>query len=75
MLKIDNHNVNFSGQSVKDDVVLASFNASSYGNPELHMNVNIVNYEMDAEAKEMLFADMQSFCEAVINKVSSLEAE
>lgn len=75
MLKIDNHNVNFSGQSMKDDTILASLNASSYGNPELHMNVNIVNYELDTESKEILFADMQSFCAAVIDKVSSLKAE
>lgn len=72
MLKIDNQNVNFSGQSFKDDVVIANFNGSSYGNTDINISVNVYNYNMDAETEEILYADMANFYKEIVNKVKTL---
>lgn len=72
MLRIDNHNMNFSGQSMKDDAPLASFNASYYGSNELNTSVNIMNYNMSEEEKEIFFTDLRAFYDTVMEKVSTI---
>lgn len=75
MLRIDNHNMNFSGQSMKDDISLASFNASYYGNKEINTSVTIVDYKMNEEDKEIFFADLKSFYDAVMDKISAISVQ
>ena len=73
MLKIDNHNVNFAGQSMfHDNSVLASFSASFYGSNDINTSVNIMNYNIDDEAQEILLADISSFYQEVLEKVNML---
>lgn len=72
MLRIDNHNMNFSGQSMKDDVSLASFNASYYGGNDMNASINIMNYKLNEEEKEIFFEDFKAFLNAVIEKASTI---
>lgn len=72
MLKIDNQNINFNGQSIKDDVVLATFNASFFGASEINISSQIIDYAKAEANKEVLIADVANFFEEVIEKISTL---
>lgn len=72
MLRIDNHNMHFSGQSMKDDTPIASFNASYYGSNELNTSVTLVNHNMNEEDKEIFFTDLRAFYDTVMEKISTV---
>lgn len=75
MLKIDNHNIVLTGNSVDYyGMALAHFNASFYGAPEINTTVNIINYNMNDEQKEVFFSDLTNFYQTAIDKVTMITA-
>lgn len=70
MLRIDNHNVNFSGQSFDNEKMLGSFNASYYGNTDIQTSINVADYAMSQEEKEVFLTDVLDFYQEIIEKVS-----
>lgn len=69
MLKMNSHNVNVYGESTHEGKMLASFNASSYGQ-EMSININSISFELSEAEKEIFYADIKSFCESAMEKMA-----
>lgn len=68
-----NMNANFNGSSVKDDVVIATFNASYNGEKNIYIGISVEDHAMFALHKADVDADFKSFTDKVLESVAELE--
>lgn len=68
-----NMNANFNGSSVKDDVVIATFNASYNGEKNIYIGISVEDHTMFALHKAEVDADFKAFTDKVLESVAELE--
>lgn len=68
-----NMNANFNGSSVKDDVVIAIFNASYNGEKNIYIGISVEDHALFALHKADVDADFKAFTDKVLESVAELE--
>lgn len=68
-----NMNANFSGSSVKDNVVIATFNASYNGEKNIYISISVEDHALFAAHKADVDADFKAFTDKVLESVAELE--
>lgn len=68
-----NMNANFNGSSVKDDVVIATFNASYNGEKNIYIGISVEDHALFAAHKAEVDADFLAFTDKVLESVAELE--
>lgn len=68
-----NMNANFNGSSVKDDIVIATFNASYNGEKNIYIGISVENHALFAAHKADVDADFKAFTDKVLESVAELE--
>lgn len=68
-----NMNANFNGSSVKDDTVIATFNASYNGEKNIYIGISVEDHTMFALHKAEVDADFKAFTDKVLESVAELE--
>ena len=68
-----NMNANFNGSSVKDDVVIATFNASYNGEKNIYIGISVEDHSLFALHKADVDADFKAFTDKVLESVAELE--
>lgn len=68
-----NMNANFNGSSVKDDVVIAHFNASYNGEKNIYIGISVEDHALFAAHKADVDADFKAFTAKVLESIAELE--
>ena len=68
-----NMNANFNGSSVKDDTVIAPFNASYNGEKNIYIGISVEDHALFALHKADVDADFKAFTDKVLESVAELE--
>lgn len=68
-----NMNANFNGSSVKDDIVIATFNASYNGEKNIYIGISVEDHALFALHKADVDADLKAFTDKVLESVAELE--
>lgn len=68
-----NMNANFNGSSVKDDVVIAHFNASYNGEKNVYIGISVEDHAFFAAHKADVDADFKAFTDKVLESIAELE--
>ncbi len=68
-----NMNANFNGSSVKDDVVIAHFNASYNGEKNIYIGISVEDHALFAAHKADVDADFKAFTDKVLESIAELE--
>lgn len=68
-----NMNANFNGSSVKDDVVIATFNASYNGEKNIYIGISVEDHALFAAHKAEVDADFAAFTNKVLESIAELE--
>ena len=68
-----NMNANFNGSSVKDDVVIATFNASYNGEKNIYIGISVEDHALFATHKVEVDADFAAFTNKVLESIAELE--
>lgn len=68
-----NMNANFNGSSVKDDVVIATFNASYNGEKNIYIGISVEDHALFALHKAEVDTDFKAFTDKVLESVAELE--
>ena len=66
-------NANFNGSSVKDDTVIATFNASYNGEKNIYIGISVEDHALFALHKAVVDADFKAFTDKVLESVAELE--
>lgn len=68
-----NMNANFNGSCVKDDVVIATFNASYNGEKNIYIGISVEDHAMFTLHKAEVDADFKAFTDKVLESIAELE--
>ena len=68
-----NMNANFNCSSVKDDTVIATFNASYNGEKNIYIGISVEDHALFALHKADVDADFKAFTDKVLESVAELE--
>lgn len=68
-----NMNANFNGSSVKDDVVIAHFNASYNGEKNIYIGISVEDHALFAAHKADVDTDFKAFTDKVLESIAELE--
>lgn len=68
-----NVNASFSGTSMHDEVVVASFNASYGGAKNIYIGISVEDHELFAAHKATVDADLKAFTDKVLESIAELE--
>lgn len=68
-----NMNANFNGSCVKDDTVIATFNASYNGEKNIYIGISVEDHALFALHKADVDADFKAFTDKVLESVAELE--
>ena len=68
-----NMNANFNGSFVKDDVVIAHFNASYNGEKNIYIGISVENHDLFAAHKADVDANFKAFTDKVLESIAELE--
>lgn len=68
-----NMNANFNSSSVKDDTVIATFNASYNGEKNIYIGISVEDHALFALHKADVDADFKAFTDKVLESVAELE--
>lgn len=73
MLKTENTNMNMSGTAYNNDQILANFNGSFGGGDDCYLNISIPYYSNAVLDKDILYADLESFIDQLLEKIVDLK--
>ena len=68
-----NMNVNFNGSSMKNDTVIATFNASYNGEKNIYISLSVEDHALFAAHNTDVDADFKAFTDKVLESIAELE--